>query len=35
VKSYHKGSSGYVTMFEASEVEVSPGYKESFLKVWG
>lgn len=35
VKSYHKGSGGYVTMLDASEVEVSPGYKEAFLKVWG
>ncbi|MBN9284695.1 MULTISPECIES: LytTR family DNA-binding domain-containing protein [Flavobacterium] len=32
VKSYHKGTGGYVTLFDGSEVEISPTYKEEFLK---
>ncbi|MEO4007159.1 MULTISPECIES: LytTR family DNA-binding domain-containing protein [unclassified Flavobacterium] len=32
VKSYHKGAGGYVTLFDGSEVEISPTYKEEFLK---
>jgi two-component system LytT family response regulator len=31
VKSYHKGTGGYVTMLDNSEVEISPNYKEEFL----
>jgi two-component system LytT family response regulator len=31
VKSYHKGSGGYVDMEDGSEVEISPTYKEAFL----
>ncbi len=34
VKSYHKGTGGYVTMIDESEVEISPSYKEEFLKVF-
>ena len=34
VKSYHKGTGGYVTMTDNSEVEISPGYKEEFLKAF-
>lgn len=32
VKSYHKGAGGYVTLFDGSEVEISPTYKEEFLR---
>ena len=32
VKSHHKGTGGYVTLFDGSEVEISPTYKEEFLK---
>jgi two-component system, LytTR family, response regulator len=31
VKTYHKGSGGYVTLTDGAEVEVSAGYKEQFL----
>ncbi|MDR2039714.1 MAG: LytTR family DNA-binding domain-containing protein [Bacteroidales bacterium] len=31
VKSYHKGSGGYVVLDDRSEVEISPAYKEIFL----
>ncbi|HEU4497064.1 MAG TPA: LytTR family DNA-binding domain-containing protein [Flavobacterium sp.] len=34
VRSYHKGTGGYVTMADGSEVEISPGYKEEFLKAF-
>ena len=34
VKSYHKGTGGYVTMMDESEVEISPNYKEEFLKAF-
>jgi len=34
VKSYHKGTGGYVTMIDESEVEISPNYKEEFLKAF-
>ncbi|MFC6098328.1 LytR/AlgR family response regulator transcription factor [Flavobacterium qiangtangense] len=34
VKSYHKGTGGYVTMIDESEVEISPSYKEEFLKAF-
>lgn len=34
VKSYHKGAGGYVTLTDGSEIEISPGYKEEFLKVF-
>lgn len=34
VKSYHKGTGGYVTMMDESEVEISPSYKEEFLKAF-
>lgn len=34
VKSYHKGTGGYVTMMDESEVEISPTYKEEFLKTF-
>ena len=32
VKSYHKSLGGYVMLFDASEVEISPNYKEEFLR---
>ena len=32
IKSYHKGSGGYVTFFDNSEVEISPNYKDAFLQ---
>ena len=34
VKSYHKGTGGYVTMIDESEVEIPPSYKEEFLKAF-
>lgn len=34
VKSYHKGAGGYVTLTDGSEIEISPSYKEDFLKVF-
>jgi len=34
VKSYHKRTGGYVTMIDESEVEISPSYKEEFLKAF-
>jgi two-component system, LytTR family, response regulator len=34
VKTYHKGNGGYVNMYDKSEVEISPNYKEEFLKVF-
>lgn len=32
VKSYHKGTGGYVTLFDNSEIEISSTYKEEFFK---
>jgi two-component system LytT family response regulator len=32
VKAYHKGTGGYVTLFDLAEVEISPNYKEEFLR---
>ena len=32
VKSYHKGSGGYVTLLDNTEIEISPNYKEEFLE---
>jgi two-component system LytT family response regulator len=34
VKSYHKGSGGYVTLQDGSEVEVSAAYKDQFLSAF-
>lgn len=34
VKSYHKGTGGYVTLEDGSEIEISPNYKEEFLKAF-
>lgn len=34
VKSYHKGTGGYVTLEDGSEIEISPSYKEEFLKAF-
>ncbi len=34
VVSYHKGLGGYVIMSSKAEVEISPNYKEEFLKVF-
>lgn len=34
VKSYHKSLGGYVMLFDETEIEISPNYKESFLKVF-
>ncbi len=34
VRSYHKGSGGYVMLDNGSEVEISPAYKEEFLKAF-
>lgn len=34
VKSYHKGSGGYVVLDDNTEIEVSPTYKEDFLRVF-
>jgi two-component system, LytTR family, response regulator len=31
VKTYHKGSGGYVTLTDGTEVEISTGYKDQFL----
>ena len=31
VKTYHKGSGGYVTLTDGAEVEISAGYKDAFL----
>lgn len=32
VKSYHKSLGGYVTLFDETEIEISVGYKEEFLR---
>ncbi len=34
VRAYHKGSGGYVTLDNGAEVEISPAYKEEFLKAF-
>ncbi len=34
VKSYHKGSGGYVTLNDGSEIEVSAAYKDDFLAMF-
>ncbi|GGH73310.1 two-component system LytT family response regulator [Filimonas zeae] len=34
VKSYHKGSGGYVCLNDGSEIEVSPAYKDLLLKAF-
>lgn len=34
VKSYHKGTGGYVTLEDGSEIEISPSYKDEFLKAF-
>ncbi|WP_221411492.1 LytTR family DNA-binding domain-containing protein [Dysgonomonas sp. 216] len=34
VRSYHKGSGGYVVLEDGTEIEVSPSYKEAFLQVF-
>ncbi|RAR48025.1 LytR/AlgR family response regulator transcription factor [Flavobacterium lacus] len=34
VKSYHKSLGGYVTLFDETEIEISVGYKEEFLKMF-
>ncbi len=34
VRSYHKGSGGYVTLDNGAEVEISPSYKDEFLKAF-
>ncbi len=34
VKSYHKGTGGYVTLHDGTEVEVSAAYKEQFLEMF-
>jgi two-component system, LytTR family, response regulator len=32
VKSYHKNSGGYVVLSDKTEIDISPNYKENFLK---
>ncbi|SHF55088.1 LytR/AlgR family response regulator transcription factor [Dysgonomonas macrotermitis] len=34
VKSYHKGSGGYVVLEDNTEIEISPTYKDEFLQVF-
>ncbi len=34
VRAYHKGNGGYVTLENGSEIEISPSYKEEFLKIF-
>ncbi len=34
VKSYHKGTGGYVTLTDKSEVDISPSYKDGFLRIF-
>ena len=34
VKSYHKNSGGYVLLEDGNEIEISPAYKEGFLKMF-
>jgi two-component system LytT family response regulator len=35
VKSYHKNSGGYATLADGTEIEISPNYKEVFLRAFG
>jgi two-component system LytT family response regulator len=34
LKSYHKNSGGYVLLADGNEIEISPAYKETFLKMF-
>lgn len=34
VKSYHKNSGGYVVLEDNTEIEISPSYKEEFLRIF-
>jgi len=34
VKSYHKGTGGYVTLNDGAEIEVGAGYKDGFLELF-
>ncbi|MFT3994888.1 MAG: LytTR family DNA-binding domain-containing protein [Dysgonomonas sp.] len=34
VKSYHKGSGGYVVLDDGTEIEISPSYKDEFLQIF-
>jgi len=34
IKSYHKGSGGYVVLEDETEIEISAGYKDDFLQVF-
>ena len=34
VRSYHKGTGGYVILDDGAEVEVSAGYKDAFLELF-
>jgi two-component system LytT family response regulator len=34
VKSYHKGSGGYVALEDGTEIEISAGYKDEFLRLF-
>ncbi|NDW08407.1 LytTR family DNA-binding domain-containing protein [Dysgonomonas sp. 520] len=34
VKSYHKSSGGYVVLSDETEIEISPSYKEEFLRLF-
>lgn len=34
IKSYHKGAGGYVVLDDRTEIEVSPSYKDAFLKIF-
>ncbi|MCD7850551.1 MAG: LytTR family transcriptional regulator [Parabacteroides sp.] len=34
IKSYHKGSGGYVVLENGTEIEASPSYKENFLQLF-
>lgn len=33
VKSYHKGSGGYIVLEDNTEIEISPSYKDDFLRL--
>lgn len=34
VKAYHKSSGGYVVLYDGTEIEISPSYKNDFLQVF-
>ena len=34
IKSYHRNSGGYVTLEDGTEIEISPTYKEEFLRLF-